>query len=184
MKYNFKIIPNEHTPETPPITDIDGYLAKNIQTVRAFLDFAKHQFNGVGLAANQCELNGKRYNERLFAWKNLQTNEWSIVIDPVIVDTEGLPIIREEGCLTWLGKKLFAERYRAIDVICYDIRGKKQSYYITWSEAQIFQHEINHLNGVKENIVELNERLPKQNKVLRNDLCPCGSGKKYKKCCI
>ena len=26
--------------------------------------------------------------------------------------------------------------------------------------------------------------LPTARKIKRNDLCPCGSGKKYKKCCI
>lgn len=26
--------------------------------------------------------------------------------------------------------------------------------------------------------------VPKETKIGRNDLCPCGSGKKYKKCCM
>ena len=26
--------------------------------------------------------------------------------------------------------------------------------------------------------------VPKEAKIGRNDLCPCGSGKKYKKCCV
>ena len=26
--------------------------------------------------------------------------------------------------------------------------------------------------------------LRRRNKIGRNDLCPCGSGKKYKKCCL
>ena len=28
------------------------------------------------------------------------------------------------------------------------------------------------------------ERVPRPKKVGRNDPCPCGSGKKYKKCCL
>ena len=28
------------------------------------------------------------------------------------------------------------------------------------------------------------ERVTKRNKIGRNQKCPCGSGKKYKKCCI
>ena len=31
---------------------------------------------------------------------------------------------------------------------------------------------------------ELKKDIPKQNLVGRNDTCPCGSGKKYKKCCL
>jgi len=49
------------------------------------------------------------------------------------------------------------------------------------------QHEIDHLNGVvvpfKEGSVEVAQRRVVTGKVGRNDPCPCGSGKKWKKCC-
>ena len=70
------------------------------------------------------------------------------------------------------------------------------------------QHEIDHINGIcipwkdgaKEILPQTNQFfevsnmggvnkngdifLPSFNKVGRNDSCPCGSGKKYKKCCL
>ena len=53
------------------------------------------------------------------------------------------------------------------------------------------QHEIDHLNGIclpyKEGSIEIpyvEEDQKKDIKVGRNDLCPCGSGRKFKKCCI
>jgi hypothetical protein len=54
------------------------------------------------------------------------------------------------------------------------------------------QHEIDHLNGVclpgKEGAVEgvytADGVRRGHKKVGRNDPCPCGSGKKFKKCCI
>jgi uncharacterized protein YecA (UPF0149 family) len=50
--------------------------------------------------------------------------------------------------------------------------------------AQVWQHEINHLNGIAEEIVDIHFDLPIPKKINRNDLCPCGSGKKFKKCCM
>ena len=42
------------------------------------------------------------------------------------------------------------------------------------------QHEVDHLNGI---LIEDRRHIVPQ-KVGRNELCPCGSGKKYKKCCL
>lgn len=44
-------------------------------------------------------------------------------------------------------------------------------------------------NGTHERIKKLTEKNiilkpSKSNEIKRNDLCPCGSGKKYKKCCL
>ena len=52
-------------------------------------------------------------------------------------------------------------------------------------EAICVQHEIDHLNGLTIHDRE-NKTKPmvSQKKVGRNDPCPCGSGKKFKKCCI
>jgi len=41
------------------------------------------------------------------------------------------------------------------------------------------QHEVDHMNGV----LCIDRRVKKVVKIGRNEPCPCGSGKKYKKCC-
>ena len=52
-------------------------------------------------------------------------------------------------------------------------------------ESVCVQHEIDHLNGMRilDRAMELTIRRDKP-KIGRNEPCPCGSGKKYKKCCI
>ena len=52
-------------------------------------------------------------------------------------------------------------------------------------ESVCVQHEIDHLNGMRilDRAQELTIRRDKP-KIGRNEKCPCGSGKKYKKCCI
>jgi len=40
-------------------------------------------------------------------------------------------------------------------------------------------------DGVDEIKIKVKERrIIRRQKIGRNDLCPCGSGKKYKKCCL
>jgi preprotein translocase subunit SecA len=44
-------------------------------------------------------------------------------------------------------------------------------------------HTIYHVGIVKQEKPREKEKVPAGNKIGRNDPCPCGSGKKYKKCC-
>jgi hypothetical protein len=56
---------------------------------------------------------------------------------------------------------------------------------IDWNDIRlvdICDSERPRLMGIADSIK--NSRLQKAGKISRNDLCPCGSGKKYKKCCI
>ena len=64
-----------------------------------------------------------------------------------------------------------------------DINGVWKEQTCTQLEAQILQHEVDHLNGVKEELVPRLKNLIVGKKVGRNDSCPCDSGKKYKHCC-
>jgi len=43
---------------------------------------------------------------------------------------------------------------------------------------------IRHLGGYKEYYRWLRNNPIRSNKIPRNSSCPCGSGKKYKRCCI
>ena len=150
-----------------------------------FLEFAKQQRNAVGLAANQCSLNDERFNQRIFALRDTKEGTWRVIIEPTIVEHVGIKELKLEGCLTWCGKAVLAERYRAVKVAYYDIDGKYHEGEIYGGfDAQIWQHEYNHIKGIPETIVESNYKLPTQPKFGRNDACPCGSGKKYKQCCL
>ena len=71
---------------------------------------------------------------------------------------------------------------------CYDQPQETYGGIITLA----VQHEIDHLNGIclpwKDGVEEITS-LPNIDKSViqktgRNDPCPCGSGKKYKKCCL
>jgi peptide deformylase len=194
----FEIIPNEQTPVVDEIEDIELFFIKNIYKLIAFKEFAETLTHAAGLAANQCSIDGQRFMIRAFALKNWGYNPyseanragysagetWKVVIDPKIIEYIGIKEIKCEGCLTWVGKKVVAERSRAVSVSYYDEEGVKHIEVYKGFDAQVWQHEINHLNGIPEQIEEYDYREPKQLDVGRNDICPCGSEKKYKHCCL
>jgi peptide deformylase len=145
----FKIIAKEQTPEViQPFTAPEMLITKQKQFLIKFLSFARRQHNCCGLAANQVSLDGERIMERLFAIKF--NHVWDIVIDPLILEYIGKPVIKEEGCLTWLGKTILAERYPQIKVRYFNLKGQHIEREISGFEAQIFQHEYKHLMGVAE----------------------------------
>ena len=127
----FEIIPYQQTPKVDEIVEdeysldkiIQEYIKQNQDELEAFLEFASQQKNAVGLAANQCSLNGERFMARAFALMNLITKEWKLIIDPIIYDYIGISEIKAEGCLTWKGKKIIAKRHRAVEVDYFDMNG-------------------------------------------------------------
>jgi peptide deformylase len=180
---NFEIIPNQQTPKA---TRIYQGFPDDLRELEAFLEFAKTQHRGVGLSANQVSLDGERFMFRAFALRDLNTGIWSLVLDPHIEKFLGIKEEKAEGCLTWKGKVIIAERYRTILVAYSDTYGLFTTHEMHRGfEAQIWQHEIDHLNGVEEKVLdpfEYNE--PKPLDIGRNEKCPCGSGLKYKHCCL
>jgi peptide deformylase len=181
-----EIIKERQTPRLKEISDDDiyGLVHYGLPVLSEFLAFAKSQENAVGLAGNQVSMNGERYERRVFALKDLKTKEWSLILNPIITEYIGMKELKEEGCLTWPHKIIVAERYRAVRVSYFNMRKEKCEGFFKGFEAQIWQHEINHLNGVEEQIEDQFFVLPKGLDPGRNELCPCNSGKKYKKCCL
>ena len=182
----FKVIPDEQTPAVPKIAFSDSklFIEEHRKELEAFLDFARSRGNAVGLAANQCSLNGERFDLRVFAIRNTVSREWSLVIDPHIDKYLGLQQLKAEGCLTWKGKTIVAQRYEGVLVDFFDMDGiHRQAEVYKGFDAQIWQHEINHLNGVEEDVRDVFVE-PPLIVIGRNEPCPCGSGKKYKKCCL
>ncbi len=184
----FKVILDEQTPNTPAIESVSKFIEENKDKIEAFKEYAISRTDGIGLAANQCSLDGERFNLRMVAIKDSEGSdrECRIAIDPKITKYYGIKLTRYEGCLTWKGvpnMTVKAERYYYVDVEFYTPDGEFHKETHKGFQAQVWQHELNHINGVAEEIIIATNNLPKQS-VGRNDDCPCGSRKKLKKCCI
>ena len=153
--------------------------------------------DGIGLAANQVGVDAQ------VAVVNVR--EPLVLINPKYVAKEN-EIIYGEGCLSFPNRAIRTKRYRDIIISTeqseanwyfsgveensdgksgWDKGNMKQDQELRLLEAVCVQHEIDHLMGktIHNREVKL-EPTKVEKKVGRNDPCPCGSGKKYKKCCL
>jgi len=172
----FKIINEEQTPKAKNVTrkKDSEEVWDGEENIAKFIKYAKSLNNCIGLAANQVSLNGKRFNKNFFV--SFNDGFTKLVINPKILEYIGEKTILIEGCITWPGRKIIAERYSTIIVKYFNYKGNQVEEKLTGFDAQVFQHEYNHLQG-------FNEKFNFSEKIGRNDTCPCGSNKKYKNCC-
>jgi peptide deformylase len=136
--------------------------------------------DGIGLAANQVGIDAS------VAVVNVK--EPIVLINPKIVKKEE-EVRYYEGCLSFPKKGCHTKRYKTIEVEVDNIESNMTfgagDTELDLLESVCVQHEIDHLNGMRilDRAMELTIRRDKP-KIGRNEPCPCGSGKKYKKCCI
>jgi peptide deformylase len=100
--------------------------------------------------------------------------EGHLLINPKILEQTDPRIIPGEGCLSIPHKSFSTKRYNYIKFLNDDRVCTAEGL-----EAQIVQHEVDHMNGIL-----VVDREYKKDDLGRNDPCKCGSGKKYKKCCL
>jgi len=103
--------------------------------------------DGVAIAAPQIGISKKIF---LIKEKSFKKNaKWKplIFINPKIIKTSKKKQIMQEGCLSvrpFYGDTL---RYTSVTIEAKDFTGNKFSFGATGLLAQIFQHEIDHLEG-------------------------------------
>lgn len=96
--------------------------------------------DGVGLAAPQIG-----YNKRIFVI-NFK-GDIRTFINPIISKAEGLTLSRE-GCLSLPGKTFIRPRNNKITVVYQTPLGKTESRQMFGLAANVFQHELDHLDGL------------------------------------
>ncbi len=117
------------------------------QIIREMFESLDKQKDGIALAAPQIA-----YSKRIFiiSPQILETHPSLplVYINPVIIKKSKDKKNMEEGCLScrwWYGK---TKRSSRITVEAYNEKGNAFEMEGTGLVAQIFQHEIDHLNGI------------------------------------
>ena len=156
--------------------------------------------DAIGLAANQVGIDAQ------VAVVNVR--EPIILINPEVVEVwDEIPYY--ESCLSFKGKRVNTKRYKNIVIKTDQEVGQYSKTELYFSGAQIpsdgkgswerkssdeqdeelrlleaicVQHEIDHLNGMTIMDRKMISTVINAAKIGRNESCPCGSGKKYKKC--
>jgi len=109
------------------------------------------QANGVGIAAPQVGI-----SLRLFIMCSAPSERYPdapllppcVIINPKILKVSEQIELGWEGCLSVQGKRALVPRYSTIDVSYVDETGLMQNQTLSGFLARIFQHELDHLDGI------------------------------------
>ena len=121
---------------TTPVEDINGRIAALAEVMIETM----YEAPGAGLAANQIGV-----QKRLFVYD--QGDGPVVVVNPVIVETDGEWTF-EEGCLSVPGLSWEITRPNAVHLTGYDLDGNEIDNETDEYEGRIFQHEMDHLEGI------------------------------------
>lgn len=102
--------------------------------------------DGIGLSANQVGLSLRFFVIGMNAFEDGRGD--SVFINPEILEFSEELWDYEEGCLSVPGIREMVTRPRTIKVKYLDDRGVEHVEVFTDYAARVFQHEIDHLNGI------------------------------------
>ena len=161
--------------------DVPFPLDDKTERLIKFMAKSMDQHHGIGLAAIQVG-----YQLRMFVMDCTRSQESpQVFINPVIVKNSEETLTDFEGCLSAPGKRGEVKRHLRIVLKYQDKEGEEYTKTFFNLEAICIQHELDHMMG---NTIHDRENKPKpivtKKSIGRNEPCYCGSGKKYKRCCL
>jgi len=101
---------------------------------------------GLGLAAPQVALPIRLLVMNFEGDPEKKESEF-VAINPVIVESKGA-ISDREGCLSFPGLYQNVRRFKTVKVQAYNLKGELYEMTCHDLPARVWQHEIDHLNGV------------------------------------
>ena len=120
------------------VTDINGKVAAIVEGMVGAL----YDAHGLAVAAPQVGV-----LKRLFVYQMPEDEEPSVIVNPVISDSDG-EWVYDEGCLSVPGLSWEIVRPKAVHLTGYDLHGREVSFEADELLARMFQHELDHLDGV------------------------------------
>ena len=120
------------------VTDIDGKLAR----LAADMLTTMYEAPGLGLAAPQVGV-----QKRVFVYDLHDDTGPHVVVNPVISDSRG-EFGFDEGCLSVPGLSWEIVRPDEVHLTGVDLDGNEVSIEASGYEGRVFQHELDHLDGV------------------------------------
>jgi len=183
MNYKPEIITDEKLLRRKSVPVEKGdFIVDIVNTLKTALDTSWTP--GCGLAAAQCGI------LKRIAYFNAAGREL-VLVNPRIIPSESKnAIIQKEGCLSirdkWYRVPRFTNIVYTADAFIEDMetlvdwKWETKTYPAEGFFARALAHEIDHFDG----ILCKDREFKAAKKLGRNDPCFCGSGKKYKKCCL
>lgn len=146
--------------QAQPVTEFNAALGQLARTLMLTME----QASGVGIAAPQIGV-----SQRLFIVASRPNERYPdapemaplLMVNPELLGHSEETEDGEEGCLSVPGTRLSIARYRWVDARWQDAQGKHHQQRLDGFIARIFQHELDHLDGITLlERVQLQERSP------------------------
>ena len=122
-----------------PVARADDLLRRQVERMRRRLMEA----DGAGLAATQVGL-----LRRVFVYRVRPDGPIEALVNPRIVARSEQTELFAEGCLSFLAVTVVVERPSAVRVAGEDLHGRAVVIDAEGFEASLFQHELDHLDGI------------------------------------
>lgn len=120
------------------VTEIDDRLVRLAEDMVATM----YEAPGIGLAAPQVGV-----QKRLFVYDLHDEQGAHVIVNPVISETRG-EWVYEEGCLSVPDLSWEIVRPKEVHLTGVDLHGKEVSVDADELLARMFQHEVDHLDGI------------------------------------
>jgi peptide deformylase len=121
-----------------PVETFDGALRAEVERLTSLLDDAR----GAGLAATQIGV-----LSRVFVYR-MPDGPMQVMVNPQITDSSAETELFDEGCLSLPGVWFEVERPSRVGVRAFDEHGEERVFVAEGAEADVIQHELDHLDGV------------------------------------
>ena len=122
--------------KAPPLKNVDG----KVKEIADRMAGAMYANKGIGLAAPQIGIPSQIVVVDLGEGLN-------ILINPKIVEGEGESVL-EEGCLSLPNIEVLVKRKDKVFIRAWDLNGKEVNLELIGFPGRVYQHEIDHLNGI------------------------------------
>jgi len=131
--------------------EVENVLADECQKLIAQMMLAVSESGGVGIAAPQIH-----HSLRIFIMCSKPNARYpdaplmppTAIINPEILHYSSEKVKGWEGCLSVPGLRGLVPRHSQLSVAYFDQQGNQQKKELTGFIARIFQHELDHLNGL------------------------------------
>ncbi len=122
-----------------PVAEFDGALRAEVERLTRLLEDAR----GAGLAATQIGV-----LSRVFVYQMTPEGPVQVMVNPEITAASEETEVFDEGCLSLPGVWFEVERPVRIGVRAFDEHGEERVFDAEGAEADVIQHELDHLDGV------------------------------------
>ena len=138
----FRLVETTHEVLGVPIPEYNVHTLPNssMSDLVERLKMTMKLYGGIGLSANQCGV-----QERVFI-AGSETFQM-VCINPKIINLSGEVRKKREGCLSFPGLYLNIPRYEIVEFEYYTESGEKKTHKFDGLTAQLFQHEMEHMDG-------------------------------------